>query len=152
MKVKRFLKEYFYSDFFRHFLMVTNFLVFFLISFISLTLDTISPFNYINVALAGIFAVVTILYLIVKKQKPAVSVFIMCYLIIVLCFLISFAVHGFTSFPKTPILVTLLSIFVFLWMDQNKKYFSLYLLAFLLIVVQVISQWQLAFFVLFFIN
>lgn len=132
MKLKTFVKDYFMSPFFKHFLMITNLIIFFFISFISLTFDAIFPFNYINIALVALFIVITIVYLIVSKTKPCICVFTLCYFGLIICMFLSFAVNGFVSFPRTPILISSLSLFIFLWLEQNKKHINFYIFSFLI--------------------
>ena len=132
MSIKNLLRDYFYSDFLRHCFIVLNTILFFFICFISLALDTRSPFNNINIILVGIFIGITILYMIQNKRVPRVNTFVICIIGLLTCMIVSYAVNGFKSFPRPPVLVTVFSLFVFLWLDNNREHLKFYLLAFLL--------------------
>ena len=132
MRVKQYIHDYFYSSFFKHFLMISNFILFTLISYISLSLDTRRPFNSINIILVALFIVVTIVYMIVSKSKPRINVFVICIMGLCICFLLSYVINDFEAFPKTPLLLAFFSLFVFLWLDSNKRFFNFYLFAFLI--------------------
>lgn len=132
MVFEKSIRNYFQCQFFRHFLMVSNMIMFFFISFITFTFDAVSPFNYLNIVFVTVFILITILYLTITKTKPRVCLFSLCCIGLLLCFFMSFSVHGFSSFPKTPVLITIFSLFAFIWLQSNKRHISLYLFAFLL--------------------
>ena len=132
MRVKDLIKKYFYSPFFKHFLMYTNILLFTAISYISLALDVRPPFNVINIALVALFIVATIIFLIINKIRPRINVFVICVTGLMFCYILSYAINGFGEFPKTPVLITVFSLFLFLWLDANRKDIHFYLLGFLI--------------------
>ena len=132
MKIKSFIHDYFCSPFFNHFLMAINLFLFALISYTSLTLDARAPFNTINIVLVAIFMFTTLLYMILNKIKPRINVFVVCVLGLIITFLLSYIVNGFNGFPKTPLLLAIFSIFVFLWLDSDKRHLHFYLIAFLI--------------------
>ena len=125
------VKSYIQAPFIRHFLMALNLSLFFAIAFISLALDTRHPFNLVNIALVGLFAVATIAYLLLTQTKPKLSLFLICGIGLLLCMLMSYIANGFGSFSTTPLLMTILSILVYLWLSANRKHTTFYLLAFL---------------------
>lgn len=132
MRIKTFVHDYFCSTFFNHFLMVINLLLFGLISYISLSLDARQPFNVINIVLVAAFMFTTLLYMILNRIRPRINVFVACILGIIVCFLLSYAINGFEKFPKTPLLLAVFSLFIFLWLESNRRYLNLYLIAFLI--------------------
>ncbi len=132
MNVKKTFEKYFSLTFTNHILAIINFISFVMICFISFALDAISPFNKINIILVGVFIFTTLAFLAINKIKPRLSIFTICVIGTIACMLISFAVNGFNSFPKTPLLMCVLSLFVYLWFDANKKLLNFYLFGLLI--------------------
>ena len=130
-KINHLLKKYFSVSFSSHLLAIINFISFVMVCFISLTLDAISPFNYINIILVAVFIGSSLVYMILNKIVPQIGIFAICASLILLCMLTSFLVNGFNDFPRTPILMGLLSIFSYVWFSANKRYIKIYLMGFL---------------------
>ncbi len=132
MNVKKTFEKYFSLTFTNHILAIINFISFVMICFISFALDVVSPFNKINIILVGVFIFTTLAFLVVNKIKPRLSIFTICVVGIIACVLISFVANGFNSFPKTPLLMCVLSFFVYLWFDANRKILNFYLFGLLI--------------------
>lgn len=132
MNVKKTFEKYFSLTFTNHILAIINFISFVMICFISFALDVVSPFNKINIILVGVFIFTTLAFLVVNKIKPRLSIFTICVVGIIACMLISFVANGFNSFPKTPLLMCVLSFFVYLWFDANRKILNFYLFGLLI--------------------
>lgn len=125
------LKKYFSVSFSSHLLAILNFVSFVMVCFISLTLDAISPFNYINIILVAVFIGSSLVYMCLNKIVPQIGVFAICASLILFCIITSFLVNGLNGFPRTPILMGLLSIFSYVWFSTNKRYVQMYLVGFL---------------------
>ena len=125
------LKKYFSISFSSHLLAILNFVSFVAVCFISLTLDAISPFNYINIILVAVFIGSSLIYMCLNKIVPKIGVFAICVSLILLCMLTSYFANGFNGFPRTPVLMCLLSIFSYIWFSANKRYIQIYLVGFL---------------------
>lgn len=128
---KSFISKYFSLSFSSHLLAIINFISFVMVCFISLTLDAISPFNYINIILAAVFIGSSLLYICINKIVPQIGFFVICASLIIVCMLASFIANGFNGFPRTPLLMGLLSIFSYIWFSNNKHYIKIYLFGFL---------------------
>lgn len=109
-----------------------NLILFGLIFFFSLTLYNIVPFNFINIAFVALFLGITIIYAIINGVKPKLNIFYIATFGLILLMLLSFLVNISNGFPRTPILMSIMSLFIFLWFDLNQENIESYFIAMLI--------------------
>ncbi len=88
---------------------------------LSLSLESVVPFNYVAIGCAAVFAAATIVYIILYGSF-IIDIYIFLLLFFLLIQYISFIANAFASYTRTPTLMCLLSFFVYEFFIQlNKK-------------------------------
>ncbi len=88
---------------------------------LSLSLESVVPFNYIAIGVAAIFAIATIVYILIYGSFT-IDIYIFLLSFFLLIQYISFIANAFACYTKTPTLMCFLSFFVYEFFIQlNKK-------------------------------
>jgi O-antigen ligase len=108
--------------------------LFFLASFLALTLDAIKPFNYILIAIWALLSGFVLLYIVFFGEFKF-HYYIFLSVLFVLLQLFSWAINGFKIFNQTGLLLGILSIVLFELLLQKKANNSYFVAAF------VVASW-----------
>lgn len=109
----------------------TNIVILGLFAVIALTLDTKRPFNYINILLVGAFCLITIFYSILYKVRLKYDMYVMGVFGLAGFIFISFLANIHNGLPKTPLLMLLMSFFIYLWLYDKRDKLDLHISVFL---------------------
>lgn len=107
-----------------------GFLLLFFIFLISISVDSIYPFNILLLALIVAFGLIVLSYWFIFKRNIIINMFTLCCFALIICFILSWAINGFRAFPKTPIFVTILAFLTYVWLSDRSSQYKIFFVLF----------------------